>query len=115
MEITPFTINVLDADVQDLQSRLANTRWPAEVVADWSRGVPPSYARKPAETRQSDEPGEYSDLWLIDPDGTNLRRVTPEISQFVAWSPDGQYLLVSGHALFVIRQDGTGRLELRAE
>ena len=35
--------------------------------------------------------------------------------QFVAWSPDGRYLLVSGRALYVVRPDGTGRLELRAD
>ena len=58
---------------------------------------------------------EHSDIWLMDADGGNQRRLTPEISQFVAWSPDGAYLLVSGHALFVVRPDGTGRLELRAE
>jgi pimeloyl-ACP methyl ester carboxylesterase len=50
VEITPFTVNVPDADVLDLQTRLANTRWPAEPVTDWSRGVPPSYARKLADT-----------------------------------------------------------------
>jgi TolB protein len=58
---------------------------------------------------------EHSDIWLMDADGANQRRLTPEISQFVSWSPDGAYLLVSGHALFVVRPDGTGRLELRAE
>ncbi len=50
MEITPFTIAISDADLADLKSRLANTRWPADVVADWSRGVPTSYARGLAET-----------------------------------------------------------------
>jgi epoxide hydrolase len=50
VEITPFTVAVSDADVADLQSRLANTRWPADVVSDWSRGVPTSYARTLAET-----------------------------------------------------------------
>ena len=50
MEITPFTVAVSDADVADLQSRLANTRWPVDVVSDWSRGVPTSYARNLAET-----------------------------------------------------------------
>ena len=58
---------------------------------------------------------EHSDIWLMDADGSNQRRLTREISQFVTWSPDGDYLLVSGHALFVVRPDGTGRLELRAE
>jgi Tol biopolymer transport system component len=62
---------------------------------------------------RTDEPGEHHDIWLMDADGGNQRRVTPEISQFVAWSPDGRYLVVSGHALFVIRPDGTGRAEIR--
>jgi Tol biopolymer transport system component len=58
---------------------------------------------------------DHRDIWLMRADGSNLRRVTPEAGQFVAFSPDGDYLLVSGHALFVVRLDGTGRLELRAE
>ena len=59
------------------------------------------------------EPGEHHDVWIMDIDGGNLRRVTPEYGHFVAWSPDGQYLLVSGHTLFAIRPDGTGRAEIR--
>ena len=62
-----------------------------------------------------DEPGEHRDVWLMDADGSNPRRVTPEAGQFVAWSPDGRHLLVSGRALYVLRPDGTGRLELRAD
>ena len=50
MEITPFTVAISDTELADLQARLANTRWPADVVADWSRGVPTSYARGLAET-----------------------------------------------------------------
>jgi pimeloyl-ACP methyl ester carboxylesterase len=50
VEIKPFTVDVPDADVRDLQARLANTRWPNDVVTDWSRGVPTSYARSLAET-----------------------------------------------------------------
>ena len=59
------------------------------------------------------EPGEHHDIWLMDPDGTDQRRVTPEFGHFVAWSPDSRYLLVSGQTLFVVRLDGTGRLEIR--
>ena len=62
---------------------------------------------------RSGEPGEHHDIWLMDVDGANQRRVTPELGQFVAWSPDGQHLLVSGHTMFVVRPDGTGRLEIR--
>jgi len=65
---------------------------------------------------QTDEPDDqHRDVWLMNADGSNQRRVTSETGQFVAWSPDGRYLLVSGRALYVIRTDGTGRLELRAD
>jgi pimeloyl-ACP methyl ester carboxylesterase len=49
VEITPFHIDIPDAEVRDLQARLANTRWPADVASDWSRGTPASYARTLAE------------------------------------------------------------------
>ncbi len=61
------------------------------------------------------EPGEHHDIWLMDEDGSNQRRVTPEFGQFVAWSPDGEHLLVSGRTLYVIRPDGTGRTDVRHE
>ena len=65
---------------------------------------------------QTGEPNDqHRDVWLINADGSDLRRVSPETGQFVAWSPDGRYLLVSGRALYVLRPDGTGRLELRAD
>jgi epoxide hydrolase len=45
-EIRPFRIDIPEADVEDLRSRLANTRWPATPrVDDWSRGVPLDYMR----------------------------------------------------------------------
>jgi pimeloyl-ACP methyl ester carboxylesterase len=39
--ITPFVLAVPQADLDDLQRRLANTRWPErETVDDWSQGAP---------------------------------------------------------------------------
>ena len=58
------------------------------------------------------QPGEHHDAWVMDADGSDQRRVTPEAGQFVTWSPDGEYLLVSGRSLYVIRPDGTGRAEV---
>ena len=49
MDIKPFTIAVPDSDVDDLFSRVRNTRWSWDVVSDWSRGVPTDYARKLAD------------------------------------------------------------------
>jgi Tol biopolymer transport system component len=59
------------------------------------------------------DPGEHHDPWIMDVDGGNQRRVTPEFGHFVAWSPDGAHLLVSGYTLFVVRPDGSGRIEIR--
>jgi hypothetical protein len=44
--ITPFLIEIPEADVDDLHHRLAQTRWPEpETVDDWSQGTPLGYAR----------------------------------------------------------------------
>lgn len=48
-EIRPFTIDVAESVLDDLRTRLHNTRWPdAEVVDDWSQGVPLEYVREVA-------------------------------------------------------------------
>ena len=49
-EIRPFTIDVPQADLDDLRDRLARTRWTADLPgAGWSRGVPASYLKGLAE------------------------------------------------------------------
>ncbi len=46
-EIRPMTIEISDAVVADLKSRLANTRWPeAETPDDWSQGIPLAYTQE---------------------------------------------------------------------
>ena len=45
-DITPFAIDVPQADLDDLADRLRRTRWPeAETVEDWSQGIPLSYTK----------------------------------------------------------------------
>ncbi|HVA75330.1 MAG TPA: epoxide hydrolase [Acidimicrobiales bacterium] len=45
-DITPFKISVAQDALDDLRSRLLNTRWPeAETVGDWSQGAPLEYVR----------------------------------------------------------------------
>ena len=94
--------------------------WPAwspdgTTIAFMSNRDDCRFAAQDAECWVGGPDDEVHDIWLMDPDGSNPRRVTSETAQFVAWSPDSRYLLISGHALFVVRPDGTGRLELRAE
>jgi epoxide hydrolase len=46
-EITPFRIEIPDADLHDLRRRLSQTRWPeAATVDDWSQGTPLGYVRR---------------------------------------------------------------------
>ncbi|HJP65566.1 MAG TPA: hypothetical protein VKA30_04590 [Actinomycetota bacterium] len=73
-----------------------------------------SRSRSP-QCRSTGDIGPHHDIWVVNADGTGLRRVTLEFGQFVAWSPEGRYLLVSGYDLYLIRPDGTGRSALRIE
>jgi len=46
-DVTPFRIAIPDAQLEDLRRRLAATRWPnAEVVDDWSQGIPLAYTQE---------------------------------------------------------------------
>ena len=77
MEITPFTVAVPDAEVRDLVARLKNTRWPSDVVTDWSRGVPTTYART------------LADRWADDFNWAAREAELNAFPQFIA-SVDGQ-------------------------
>jgi len=45
-ELTPFRIEVPEAELRDLRERLERTRWPErETVEDWSQGVPLAYVQ----------------------------------------------------------------------
>jgi pimeloyl-ACP methyl ester carboxylesterase len=43
--ITPFRIDVPEADLDDLRTRLRGTRWPEAGPDDWSQGTPLGYLR----------------------------------------------------------------------
>jgi epoxide hydrolase len=40
LNVKPFKINISDAAIADLKSRLGQTRWPHAITNDWSRGQP---------------------------------------------------------------------------
>jgi pimeloyl-ACP methyl ester carboxylesterase len=45
--IRPFTIDIPQADLDDLRERLSRTRWPSELAGQgWSRGVPLAYQQE---------------------------------------------------------------------
>lgn len=48
--MNPFRVNIPQADLDDLRSRLDCTRWPHELPdVEWDRGVPVGYLSKLAE------------------------------------------------------------------
>lgn len=52
--------------------------------------------------------GDSTGFWLINPDGTNMRRIFPYTLQTPAWSPDGEWIaFVAGVQIFKMRFTGT--------
>jgi Tol biopolymer transport system component len=115
-----FVADLASGDVEQLTDSPGHDGWPSwspdgSAIAFTSVRDDCAFAPADQECWVTDDEDEHHDMWLIDPDGANPRRVTPEFGHFVGWSPDSDYLLISGYALYVVRPDGTGRVELRAE
>ena len=114
-----FVADLASGHVDQLTRAPGNDSWAVwspdgQTIAFTSQRDDCSIAPREQECWRDESPDdEHNDIWTMAPDGSNLRRVTPESGQFVAWSPDSRYLLISGRALYVVRPDGTGRVELR--
>ncbi|HET7579239.1 MAG TPA: epoxide hydrolase [Bacillales bacterium] len=64
-EIRPFQIEVPQADLDDLNERLARTRWPDELpCAGWDYGVPLGYLKKLAEHWRTSYNWRKYESWL---------------------------------------------------
>ena len=117
-----YSISVIDlasGKVTQLTDAPGEEGWPAwspdgSTIAFSTQRDDCSFASAGEECWRTGDIGPHHDVWLVGADGSNLRRVTPEFGQFVAWSPDGKYLLISGTSLYVVRTDGTGRVALHA-
>ena len=116
-----FVVDLATNEVRQLTASAGSDGWPAwspdgSTIAFASERDDCRYAPPDAECWRDDGGrAEHHSIWTIHPDGTGLRRVSPEHAQFVAWSPDGQFLLLSGYALFVVRPDGLLLARGRAE
>ena len=116
-----YAADVATGETKQLTDNLNGDGWPVwspdgSLIAFTAERDDCAFLPSDQECWQTGEPGDqYRDVWVMNADGSGQRPVTSELGQFVAWSPDGRYLLVSGRALYVVRPDGTGRLELHAD
>ena len=59
-------------------------------------------------TSHRDHPDDYTDIYVMRPDGSGVERLTDARAYTPAWSPDGSYVVFSAPGLFVMRADGSG-------
>ncbi len=63
-----------------------------------------------------DHSDNYRDIYVMRPDGSDVRRLTFANGESPAWSPDGRHIVFSAAGGFgVIRADGSGLTSLRVE
>jgi TolB protein len=58
-------------------------------------------------TSHRDHPDNYTDLYAMRPDGSGVRRLTHEVGQTPAWSPEGEHIVFSAPSLFIMDPDGS--------
>jgi TolB protein len=63
-------------------------------------------------TSRRDHPDNYTDIYVMRPDGSGVKRLTHNRGQTPAWSPDGQDIVFTVAGLFVMRADGSGIMSL---
>jgi Tol biopolymer transport system component len=66
-------------------------------------------------TSHRDHPDNYTDVYVMRPDGSGVQRLTNARAYTPAWSPDGTQIVFSAPGLFVMRADGSGTTPLRVE
>jgi TolB protein len=59
-------------------------------------------------TSHRDHPDNYTDVYVMRPDGSGVKRLTQARAYTPAWSPDGSHIVFCAPGLFVMRADGTG-------
>lgn len=103
------------ADVHDIYVMNADGSGAETLAAgEWLDGYPAWSPDGSQIAFQSDRDGGATAVWLMDSDGSNVRKLTGFPSWTPAWSPDGTRIAFAGRDdgaeadLFIINVDGTG-------
>jgi Tol biopolymer transport system component len=59
-------------------------------------------------TSHRDNPENYTDIYVMRPDGSGVKRLTHARAYTPSWSSDGSHIVFSAPGLFVMRADGSG-------
>jgi TolB protein len=57
-------------------------------------------------TSHRDHPDNYTDVYVMRPDGSAVRRLTHNRAYTPAWSPDGDHIVLSAPGLFIMGPNG---------
>jgi TolB protein len=63
-------------------------------------------------TSHRDHPDNYTDIYVMRPDGSGVKRLTQNRAYTPAWSADGSHIVFSATGLFVMQADGSGVVPL---
>jgi dipeptidyl aminopeptidase/acylaminoacyl peptidase len=63
-------------------------------------------------TSHRDHLDNYTDIYVMRPDGSGVKRLTHNSAYTPAWSPDGRHIVFSAPGLYVMRADGSGMRSL---
>ena len=63
-------------------------------------------------TSHRDHPDNYTDIYVMRPDGSAVRRLTHRVGQTAAWSPDGDDIVFSAPGLSIMDPDGSNLIAL---
>jgi len=92
-----YIVNVDGSGLVDLSS--VEEGW----QVDWSAD-----GRSILFTSHRDHPDNYTDEYVMSPDGSGVKRLTEAGAYTPAWAPDGSHIVFCAPGLFVMRADGTG-------
>jgi Tol biopolymer transport system component len=63
-------------------------------------------------TSHRDHPDNYTDIYVMRPDGSGVKRLTHDRAYTPAWSPDGDSIVFSAPGLFIMDPDGSDVIAL---